>query len=130
MPNYGYICEGCSAEYESDSSVPIGVAHPTAHCPACQGELRRMASMPAFRKGMDGHYNHTVGKYVSSMGDFKSELHRASDEASAKTGMDHKFEPCDTSDPAANGVTDEGLDSTRSMRRKMGLDSPTKKIIV
>lgn len=131
MPSlFGYVCEGCNAEFESETSVPIGVAHPVARCPGCGGALRRMASMPAFKRGMETHFNHTVGTVVSNMGQFKSELHKASDEVSERTGMEHKFEPVDTGDPAAHGVTDEGLDSTRKMRRKMGLDDPTKKIIV
>lgn len=86
--------------------------------------------MPAFKRPMEPHYNYAVGQHISSMGQFTSELHRRSDELSETTGADHNFQPVDLTDKKALGVTDEGLDTQAKMRRTMGLDSPTKKIIV
>lgn len=44
---------------------------------------------------MHEHYNPTVGKPISSMNQLKSELSRASDEQSEKTGVTHNYQPVD-----------------------------------
>lgn len=60
----------------------------------CREPLRRKFSFSA-PPMMHEHYNPTVGKVVSDMKQFRSDLSRASDEATAKTGIPHKYEPVD-----------------------------------
>lgn len=127
---YSYECTVCRTPYEVEEFSPIGhtILVQCVNCGAPQ--LVRTASMPAFKRPMEPHYNYAVGQHISSMGQFTSELHRRSDELSETTGADHNFQPVDLTDKKALGVTDEGLDTQAKMRRTMGLDSPTKKIIV
>lgn len=61
---------------------------------------------------MPEHFAHSVGKVVRGRKHFREELQRASDAATARTGVPHRFEPVDLRDREALGVTDEGLDAT------------------
>ena len=127
---YDYVCGQCNATIESREFAKIGAAHPSNHCPLCEGVLWRAASMPAFKHGMEEHFNVAVGRPIRTDAQFRSELSRKSDEISERTGTDHKFAPIDIGDKEACGVTDEGLDATAKRRQDSGLDVSTKKIIV
>ena len=127
---YSYVCGSCNVETESREFSSIGKAHPSSSCPLCGGILWRAASMPAFRRPMEEHFNHSVGRVIHSDAQFRSELSRASDERSELLGVDHKFVPFDVGDKEACGVTDEGLDETAKKRHDSGQSTSTKKIIV
>lgn len=79
---------------------------------------------------MQEHWNASVNKPIRSDAQFRSELSRASDEMSERTGTDHKFVPIDMGDKSACGVTDEGLDETAKRRHDSGEERSTRKIIV
>jgi hypothetical protein len=50
---------------------------------------------------MHEHWNHSVGKPVSSMRQFKDDLARASERQSEVTGMEHRYVPVDMSEVKA-----------------------------
>lgn len=127
---YSYVCGQCNTDIESQEFAKIGQAHPSRSCPLCGGILWRAASMPAFKRPMQEHWNAAVNKPIRSDAQFRSELSRASDEQSERTGTDHKFVPIDMGDKAACGATDEGLDETRKRRHDSGEDRSTRRIIV
>lgn len=127
---YSYLCDDCGSELHDVHHTGIGMVHPTDSCPMCDGTMRRCVSQVSVIAGMQPHFNASVGKPISSAAQFRSELSRASDEQSERTGMDHHYVPVDLADRKALGVTDEGLDNTARRRRESGMDSPTKKIIV
>jgi hypothetical protein len=64
---------------------------------------------------MPEHFNNAVGEFITGKQQFYDGLKRKSEEAWARTGLDHDFQPIDPSDmrdPSAHGVTDEGLEAT------------------
>lgn len=65
-----------------------------------------------FNRSMPEHYNTSLGQYVSNEREAQSALSRASDEMSERMGFTHQYEFVDPTDPAAVGVTEEGLEAT------------------
>lgn len=125
MTLYRYECE-CGAQETHD--LPMGTASETrAH--ACGEWMRRVYDF-TFAKGMPEHYNPTTGTVVKNASHFRSELTRASDKQSERTGMEHNYQPVDLSDPVACGVSEEGLDESRKVRRDAGWTEPTERIII
>ena len=66
------------------------------------------------------HYNHALGRYVSNLNEFDSEMRRASDKASTPERLwdgsivekpEHNYQRIDYHDKEALGVTDEGQDT-------------------
>ena len=117
---YSYECEGCQREVIDTLFRPIGGTHEDP-CPVCGGALRRAICF-VFNRGMQEHWNPTTGSYVKNERHFVDELKRSSEEMSHKTGMEHNYQPVDLRDMAACGVTDEGLEHTKKVRRDTGLD--------
>lgn len=105
MPVYEYKCgNGHHLELYAPieaASCDVGQACPmTAWSeiegeePTCGSPLKRRYSVH-FNSVMQEHYNHSVGKPISSMRQFKDELKRSSDRASERTGITHDFQPAD-----------------------------------
>lgn len=120
MPLYTFRCSGCGDEFSEEMSfathstytppvhrVPGRHVTSLAHC----GDYRQVLRF-SFARGMQEHFNASVGKHISSQRDMTSELSRLSDETSERMGFDHKFEAVDPSDPAAVGVTEQGISDT------------------
>ena len=108
MPQYQFNCPSCRQNYTVTQPN-----HPQP-CPSCGARVNRVYSFTT-GKGMPEHYNNAVGEFVSSRTQFYDGLKRKSEEAWARTGLDHDFQPVDPSDmrdPSAHGVTEEGLDAT------------------
>jgi predicted nucleic acid-binding Zn ribbon protein len=121
---YSYECQECGNEAIDTEFHPIGHPH-SRKCEACGGVLRRSVCF-SIKRGMREHFNPTVGSYVSGERQFKDGLKRASESASIQTGTEHDYQPVDLRDMDALGVTDEGLEHTRKVRRDTGLDpAPT-----
>lgn len=112
---YHYRCRGCGAE-----ALVEHRADTLGECAGCEGELRRVWSVNV-APVMHEHWNTTVQKPISSMRQFETELRRASDEATARTGIEHRFAPVDPTDRKALGVTSEGMDTTNRARVAAGL---------
>lgn len=100
MPVYEYKCEKGHVVEVSDcrdaSSQYVGgcCPEPSSGGRICLKPLKRKYSVQ-FASVMQEHYNPSVGKPVSSMRQFRDELARASDAATAKTGVLHDFQPAD-----------------------------------
>lgn len=85
MARYGYRCRECGAYRYSlrrDDNQP---------CP-CGSVSRRDWSF-SYSNTFQPHFNHTVGKHVNTMQEFKDALARGSDAASERTGMEHSYQP-------------------------------------
>lgn len=65
-----------------------------------------------FIKPMQDGYSPSTGSYISSEQDLSEQLKRASEAASQRLGIEHRFTPIDMRDRAQTGQTDEGLDAT------------------
>lgn len=57
------------------------------------------------------HYNHSVGRYVRTRGEFLDALRSASEKQSERTGVEHNYQPVELGE--VQGVTEEGMDATR-----------------
>jgi len=116
MAIYAYRCNNPACRHHHDSTFR-GDQHPDP-CPAClTGVLKRQFRV-ALQRPMQEHFNHTVGKPISSMSKFREELKRASEDYSNRTGLDAKFEPKDWGEL---GATSEGLDTANRERVNQGL---------
>ena len=93
MAIYIFRCLGCSKVFEQTSRVPIG-------CPDCGSLVRRdyRTESVSFKPILHHHYHHAVGGPVSSMGQFRSELARKSEETWKRTGIESNYEPTDVRD--------------------------------
>lgn len=111
---YEYRCRSCGY-----TANVVDRADSLGGCPNCPGELRRVWSVQ-IAPVMQEHFNATVQKPVSSMRQFEAELRRASDEATERTGIEHRFAPVDPTDRKALGVTSEGLAATNRHRVATG----------
>lgn len=130
MPMYEYRCVACGEtvdryfNHDDEDRNALLACH-------CGGNMKRKFSL-AFSPVLHTHFNPTVGKEVSSMRGFKDDLKRASDAATAATGIPHNFQPLSPSelkDAAALGVTDEGLKETHDHKVAMGEIPATPKLI-
>lgn len=124
MPQYEYKCKECS----SRTSIACTIsqyddlwAGKSLMCDACMsGELARIYTVPPIRHALEGHYNLAAGQYVSGERELKDVFKRRSDEATARTGIEHRFVPVDMRDPAL-GDHHEGLEETNKKRHDAGL---------
>jgi hypothetical protein len=82
--------------------------------------MRRVWSV-RFGSVLHEHYNHSVGKPISSHRQYADELKRLSEQQTERTGIPHNYVPVDLSDTRACGVTDEGLEETARRRHDAGL---------
>lgn len=106
---YEFRCSQCFIVETMHKYYPIGTIIDFP-CPQCGGRMKRIASNIGFQRSMPAHYNPSVGTYVQNEREFRDELKRASDEASARTGMPHNFVPVDLNDRQSLGVTDDGME--------------------
>jgi DNA-directed RNA polymerase subunit RPC12/RpoP len=105
---YAYRCDGCGTSIESNvrgDRVPCS-------CGLTASRRFRFSMSTSFRE----HFNVATGQYVNNNREFTDALKRASEEQTARTGLEVNLEPVDYSDKAALGVTDEGLDETAKAR--------------
>lgn len=121
MPIYEYKCGGCDQKYALNTTIADdrSRAHyegsPCLKCeddsfdamPRTKGWLVRVYSFARI-PGMEEHWNHAVGQPISSMGQFRSELAKKSDEMAERLGMPVNFQPVDWQDKETFGVTEEG----------------------
>lgn len=89
MRFYDYKCRACGGK-RTELATDL--------CLTCQcgGLFKRDYSSTHISTAIfHGHFNHSVGRYVSSDADFRSALSEASDKESARTGVDHSYKPID-----------------------------------
>lgn len=106
---YEFRCAGCGWGGELWFGVDDDRRH-HARCPECRGGLRRRFGF-RLAAGFEEHRNPSTGRWTTSDRQFRDDLRRASDEASAATGIDHNFQPADLRDPAVAPRSDDGLRS-------------------
>jgi putative FmdB family regulatory protein len=117
MPLYEYKCRSCG-RIESTIVHRGDVLRDCDHCVG--GRFTRLFSI-AVQRPMHEHFNPTVGQVVSSNRQFDDLLKQKSDEATERTGIEHRFVRHDPGDAKAIGVTDAGLDHSNKVRRAQGL---------
>lgn len=113
---YTYRCE-CGAEtYSTKQGDRLNQM-----CRSCArpGPLKRVWGF-AYKQPMQPHWNNTLGRGVSGMREFNDGLKRASDEATARTGIPHNYQPVEWGDKQALGVTGEGIAESNAIRSKRG----------
>ncbi len=114
VPTYQFDCTACDQLLEVVRPMSIG-APESVICPDCLARITRRVFHVAVQTPFAEHYNHTVGKRVSSMKQFRSDLVRASEHAEERTGIPHRFVPVDGADAAAATGADAngaGMDAT------------------
>lgn len=114
MTIYAYLCRTCGATCDSSTrAATLGACLD----PSCRGELRRKYSI-SIRPSMQPHFNHTVGKPISSMSEFRDELKRSSERETLRTGIECNYVPIEAADA---GATMDGMDATNTRRMSQGL---------
>lgn len=112
MPIYSFICRDCGAKRESLQRDVL---------PCNCGGLSRRDYHFAVKADTPGHFNHSVGAYVSNNREFRDELKKKSEEASARFGIDVNYAPIDYTDKQSLGVTNEGLSETKQRRSELNM---------
>jgi putative FmdB family regulatory protein len=69
---YSYRCENCALDY--DVAQKIDEPHELI-CPECEGQCRRVFTMPAVKKN-EGFFSHSLGRWVDSHTDFEEGLNK------------------------------------------------------
>lgn len=109
---YEYKCGVCQQKYGLVTDMDDDYSRKTyvgMQCDrACPGRLARVFSI-SVAKSMEEHWNPTVGKPISNMGQMRSELSRKSDEMAERLRMPVNYQPVDLREKDALGVTDEGI---------------------
>lgn len=98
---YEFVCPTCKTLYEF-------LSRDQKRCPRDGTALRRKFSFSA-PKLFEPHFNHAVGRYVTSAADFRAALSEASDKATETTGIEHNFVPVDYREVKANLPNEDGL---------------------
>jgi predicted nucleic acid-binding Zn ribbon protein len=111
MPTYALRCRCCNRHWDEyrPTFTPDGLPR---DCPACGGPVVRRWTPPyVLRTGfVETHFNHTTGEIVHNQSEFRDQLKRKSDEASERTGIEHRFVPVDPDQPRALGVKLDGTE--------------------
>lgn len=142
MPTYKYECSKCGDErIEVMTFAEHDIFEPGAHL--LNDEVAIVSRVYAsrlcglweqvydfsFKRGFTAHYNPSLGHHISSEREASEHLKRQSEEATARTGVDHDYELVDPGEPSSVGVTDQGMDATERRHRELGWSEPTSKIL-
>lgn len=100
---YTYRCTACGREFSSSLRADCL----NSECCSSKGQRVWGFGMASI---MHEHMNQSLGRPVSSMRQFKDGLKQKSEEATARTGVEHNFQPVDITDRKSLGVTDEGIE--------------------
>lgn len=115
---YEYKCPECGGRRKSHQRGNKLMFKQPCDC-GYEGFFKRVFGF-ALKPIMHEHFNHTVGKPISDMKQMRSELDRASDEATRQTGIEHRFRPVEYGDAAAVGATAEGIHEANVIRSRNG----------
>src|SRR5260221_169726 len=100
MPVYAFKCRSCGRTEDSSDRAPFLCT--------CGMLMGRDYSTVRMGSVLHGHFNSSVGHYVSGKTDFSESLKRKSDEMSQRLGFEHRYTPVDISDQRACGASDRG----------------------
>lgn len=124
MPTYEYHCPKCGATDSVFSLIGDYDPDSKPECIHCRVPMGRRYSPLPFQMGLEGHYNPTVGRYVTGRKDFDEGLKQASEAASERNGIPHNFQYVDMRDTEALGVTGDGLGETFRRQHHEGKPIP------
>lgn len=110
MTVYGFRCRTCDTRANSHDRLATLGPCPN---PGCDGELKRCYRSVQLAPVMQEHYNPSVNAMVSSERQIVESFKRASDEYSARTGIEANFQPLDPKDAKMTG---DGLEATNRRR--------------
>lgn len=122
MPIYQFDCSTCDQILEVSRSMAEGAPN-LVLCPDCEGYVSKRVFNVAVMTPFQEHYSHTVGKRVSSMSQFKSDLVRASEHAEERTGIPHRYVPvegCDAQEAVGADPNGAGMDATHRAQVRSG----------
>jgi putative FmdB family regulatory protein len=119
MPLYEYKCPTCGERAlvertVDDRNLPLICVNPLC----CMENMKRVYSFSS--RVFQGGYNASLGVHVESERALMDHAKRMSEEASARTGYEHNFQPVDVTDAAACGVQGAGLDATEKRATDSG----------
>jgi hypothetical protein len=115
---YEYKCRGCGLIESTTRHRGDRMGDCTNR--GCSGSLTRLFSV-SVQRPMHEHWNPTVNAPVSSNAQFDNLMKMKSDEATERTGIEHRFVRHDPADSKALGVTTQGLDESNKVRRAQGM---------
>jgi hypothetical protein len=112
VPSYDYRCPHCSYTFtlvcSADDPDKVDFDDRRVACTPCLRDndihpVPRLKRVWAFNKGpsFEPHVNGATGKYTTSMAQFRSDLARASEEATKRTGIPHNYQPIDRQEQVA-----------------------------
>lgn len=108
MALYDYKCSFCGQQAVETTRTP-------PKCEGCKTTMGRVFSVNFARASFDTHFNHSLGKPISSMREYDDELKRKGErEGKVFTRVE------DINDAAFCGATEEGLDATKANLVKEG----------
>jgi hypothetical protein len=124
MPTYLYRCRTCGAEETLTGSPEECAVDSIGHCFDCyeddrDGIMRRVWAVQ-FSPVMQEHFNPTVGKPISDRKQFDRELHVASELATERTGIPHRFTQVDGSERAQAAGIDPELQAEIARAKREG----------
>lgn len=111
---YAYKCRTCG--HEKDSTYRGDALGPCTNCET--GVLTRRFAV-TLEKPMMAHFNQTTQQEVSSMGKFKDQLKRGSEEYYLRTGIETDYRPKEWGELTKGN--DTGIDAANAERVKQGL---------
>lgn len=85
-----YKLRGTECGSTSTIWAPMSAPPTTAACP-CGCKARRVYTAPSIPAPFQGHFNHSVGSWVSSERAFDDKLKQGSDEMSERVGTEHRY---------------------------------------
>lgn len=93
-----------------------------ARCEMCDevGMHKRVWHAPYIKPMMHEHFNHSVGRSISDMRQYKEVLKRTSDEHAQALGLDVNYQPVDMGDAQSVKATGEGIYESNKLRDKRG----------
>lgn len=101
---YEYVCDNCSAGFESLTFHRIG--EPLGLCHCCgSGDLIRCVSHLQVAPVVTPYFNHSVGAVVTSNKDFEEKLRVGAELQSERLGIQHNYTPMYPSEARAYAET-------------------------
>lgn len=115
MPTYTYRCLNCGAQ--GDAMRAISQRNDVLDCGDCGEPMQRIIGRVNFARSSvktDYHISPITGKPARHMRDVEQQLHQQNEETGSHLVLS------DPTDPAAHGVTDEGMQETHDQQVATG----------
>lgn len=109
MPLYEFKCQSCRT---ISTTMDYGVVPDCQVCKTAMNKVFSFYAKPMFK----GHFNPSVGKYVSSQREFDEALKIAGADATERTGIPHNYVSTEVGDADAFGVSEEAREENVRLR--------------